>query len=58
MVKNKINYGKVNTAFGIIAVLGGIVLMFMGQFIMGISGAVVGAVVAISNLTTKTETKD
>ncbi|MDV7140782.1 hypothetical protein R3X28_17955 [Maribacter sp. TH_r10] len=50
MEKKKINYAKVNIAFGILAVLGGIALMFLGQFIMGISGAVIGAIAAISGL--------
>ncbi len=58
MEKKKMNYAKVNIAFGILAVLGGIALMFLGQFIMGISGAVVGAIVAISNLSSMKETND
>lgn len=43
--------------FGILALLAGIVLLFTGQPLMGISGSIVGAGLAIQNIKTIKEIK-
>lgn len=52
------NTAKLNMAMGIIAFLGGIILIFSGQTIMGISGAAIGALVIFSGMGSIKEPKD
>lgn len=45
------------TTFGILALLAGIVLLFTGQTLIGISGSIVGAGLAIQSIKTIKEIK-
>jgi hypothetical protein len=58
MDKKQLDTAKIHVTFGTIALIAGIALIFMGQKLMGISGAIVGAGLAFKGLKTIKESKN
>ena len=58
-MKNKnLNTAKMTATFGILALIAGIILLFMGEKLMGISGSIVGAGLALKSFKTIRELKN
>ncbi len=58
MDKKKLSMAKTHATFGVISMLAGITLIFMGKTFIGISGAIVGAGLAIKGFKTIKESKN
>ncbi|MFV1885502.1 MAG: hypothetical protein ACMZ7B_13515 [Balneola sp.] len=52
MENKKLNTAKMTATFGVLALIAGIVLLFMGEKLMGISGSIVGAGLALKSFKT------
>ena len=58
MENKNLNTAKMTATFGIIALLAGISLIFMGQTLIGISGSIVGGGLALKGFKTIKEIKN
>lgn len=55
MAKTNTSTGKLFLAFGILTVISGIYLIFQKDYVIGISGSIVGAMIVYQNMKKNTE---